>query len=144
MTNVSPGVVLGMLFLTLGDTNVDFSSQELYWKTYITKEAFPATKRIELVGKIEFLAAAFNPEHETYIVYVASLSSTPLVTSPDSTSLDVHPSWRPQISGLIAKKASTKIPDEYADFANVFSLDLASKLPKHIGINNYAIKLING
>ena len=32
-----------------------------------------------------------------------------------------------------------KVSAEYGDFANVFSLDLASKLPKHTGINDYSI-----
>ena len=32
----------------------------------------------------------------------------------------------------------------YVDFANVYFSDLASKFPKHTGINNYAIKLVDG
>ena len=72
------------------------------------------TRRIELVGKKEFAAAALDPEHETYVVYIASLSSTPLA------SLDVHPSREPQISGLIAEKALTKVSAEYSEFAGVF------------------------
>ena len=83
------------------------------------EEALPTTRRVELVGKKEFAAAALDPEHETFVVHVASLSSTPL---------DVHPSRRPQISGLIAKEAPTKVPDEYVDFADVFTPDLASEL----------------
>ena len=31
-----------------------------------------------------------------------------------------------------------------SDFADVFSLELAFKLPKHTGINDYAIKLVDG
>ena len=53
---------------------------------------------------------------------------------------DVHPSHKSQRAGLIAKKAPTKIPAEYADFA--FFSDLASKLPEHTGLNDYAIKLV--
>ena len=89
------------------------------------------------MGKKEFAAAALDPEHETYVVHVASLSSTPLA------SLDVYPSRRLQISGLIVKEAPTKVPAEYLDFADVFSPDLASELPKHIGINNHAIELVD-
>ena len=58
--------------------------------------------------------------------------------------LDVHPSRRPQVSGLIAEEAPTKVSAEYSDFADVFSLDLASKFPEHTGINDHAIKLVNG
>ena len=55
---------------------------------------------------------------------------------------DIHPSRRPQIGGLIAEEALTKVPVKYTDFANMFSLDLASKLPEHTGINNHAIELV--
>ena len=80
-----------------------------------------------------------DPKSETVVVYVASLSSNAL---PSSFPLDVHPFWRPQISGLIAKEASTKVPAKYSDFANVFSLNLVSELPEHTGINNHAIDLV--
>ena len=45
---------------------------------------------------------------------------------------------------MIAEKALTKVFAEYSDFADVFSLDLASELPEHTGINNYAIELFDG
>ena len=94
VANVSPEVVFRMPFLTLSCADVDFSGQELRWRTYTPEEALPTTRCIELVGKKEFASAALNPKHETYIVYVASLSST-LFTSLESTSLSVHPSRRP-------------------------------------------------
>ena len=97
------------------------------------------TRRIKLVGKKEFVAVALNPEYETYVIHVASLSSTPLVAS-----LDVHLSRKPQISGLIAKEAPTKVLAEYLDFADVFSLDLASELLEHTEINTHAIDLEEG
>ena len=50
--------------------------------------------------KKEFAAAALDPEHETFIVYVASLAS----------SAGVHPSRRPSIAGLIPEEAPTVIP----------------------------------
>ena len=80
------------------------------------------------MGKKEFAAAVLDPRHETFVVHITSLNFTPLD--------------RPQISGLIAKEAPTKVPAEYSDFADVFSPDLASKLPKHIEINDYAIELV--
>ena len=91
------------------------------------------------MGKKEFAAAALNLEHETYVVHVASLSSTPLVTS-----LNVHPSQEPQISGLITKEAPTKVPAKYLDFADDFFSDLATKLPKYTKINTYTIDLEEG
>ena len=88
--------------------------------------------------KEEFAAATLDSEYETYIVYVSSLSSTLLVA------FNVHISWRPWISGLIAKDAPTKVSAKYSDFTDVFSLVLASELSKHTGINDHAIELVDG
>ena len=136
VANVSLEVVFGMLFLTLSGVKIDFSGRELRWKTYTTEETLLITRHVELVGKKEFAAAALDPEYETYVVHIVSLSSTPLA------SLDVHPSWRPQISELIAKEAPRKVSAEYSDFTDIFSLDLVSELPKHTKINNHAIELV--
>ena len=92
------------------------------------------------MDKKEFAAKALDQEHETYIVHIGSVNSDLL---PSYSSLNVHPSRKPQISGLIAKEALTKISAKYSNFANVFSLDLASKLRKHTKINNHTIKLVN-
>ena len=100
MAGVSPEMVLGMAFLTLSGADVDFLGRELRWRTYTTQEAVLTTRRVKLVGRKEFAAAAFDPEHETFVVHVASLTS----------SADVHPSRRPQIAGLILEEAPTIIP----------------------------------
>ena len=92
------------------------------------------------MSKKKFATAALDPEYETFVVYVASLSS---VASPSSSPLDVHPFCKPQIASLITEEALTKVPDEYVDFADVFSLDLASKLPEHTGINDHSIELVD-
>ena len=105
------------------------------------KEAFPTIKRVKLVGKKEFAAVALDPESETFVVHIASLSSN---ASPSSSSLDVHPFRGPQISGMIAEEAPMKVPAEYSDFADVFFPDLASELPKYTEINNHAIELVEG
>ena len=91
----------------------------------------------------EFATAILDPESETFIIHIASFSSD---ASPSSSplELDVHHSRRPQVSGLIAEKAPTKVPTEYLDFADEFSPDLASELPKHTGNNNHAIELVDG
>ena len=128
--------LIGMLFLIFSSADIEFLDQELWWKTYTIEEALPTTRRVELVRKKVFAAAALNSEHETYIVHVVSLNSTPLVASLDSTpfNADIHPSRKPQIFGLIAKEAPTKVADEYANFADVFS---------HTGINKHAIQLVD-
>ena len=37
----------------------------------------------------------------------------------------------------------TKVSNKYVNFADVFFPDLASKLPEHTEINDYAIKLVD-
>ena len=144
VANVSLEVVFGMPFLTLSGTNIDFLGQKLRWRTYTIEKALLTTRRVELVRKEKFVAAALDPEHETYIIHIASLSFIPLVASFSSTLLNIYPFRRPQISDLIVEKTPTKVPDKYFDFADVFSSDLASKLPEHTGINDNTIELING
>ena len=100
----------------------------------------PTTRRVELVGKKEFAAVALDPDYKTYVVHVGFVN---FVALPSSSLLDVHPTCRPQIAGLIAEKAPTKVPVKYADFADVFSPDLASKLPEYTRINNHAIELVD-
>ena len=140
VANVSPEVVFGMLFLTLSGVDVDFLGRKLRWRTYSTEEALPTTKHVELVGKKEFATATFDPEHETYVVHVGLVGSDAL----PSSLLDVHPSCGPQVSGLIAEEAPTKVFAKYSDFADVFSPDLASELPKYTGINDHTIELVDG
>ena len=141
MANVSPEVVLGMFFLTLSRADVDFLGPKFWWKTYIIKKVLPTTRRVELVDKEEFVAAALDSEHEIYVVHVGLVSSDVLL---NSSPLDVYSSQKPQISGLITEEASIKVPAKYLDFADIFSPDLAFELPKHIGINDHAIELVDG
>ena len=75
MANVSSDVILEMFFLILSNANVDFPKKELWWRSYIIEKAFSTTKRAKLVEKKEFAAVAFDPEYETFIVYIASLES---------------------------------------------------------------------
>ena len=91
VTNVSPEVVFEIFFLTLIAADIDFLDWELYSKTYIIEEALPTIKRIQLVDPKEFAAIALNPEHETFIVHVASLSS---VVSFNSSPCDIHPFYK--------------------------------------------------
>ena len=140
VANVSLKIILGMLFFTLNSADTDFLSRKLGWRTYTTKEALLTTKRVELVGKKKFAAIALDLEHETYVIYVGSVVSIAL---PSPSPLDVHPFYRPQIAGLMAKKTLTKVHAKYLDFADVFFLDLASKLPRYTKINDHAIELVD-
>ncbi len=55
----------------------------------------------------------------------------------------MHPSKRVQIAHLKGDEAPSKVPSEYANFADVFSPKLAVKLSEYTGINNHAIKLVD-
>ena len=92
------------------------------------------------MGKKEFAAAMLNLKHETYIVYIGLVSS---VVLPSSSPLNIHPFYRLQIVGLIAKKAPMKVFVKYSDFADVFSPNLTSKLLEYIEINNHIIELVD-
>ena len=56
----------------------------------------------------------------------------------------VYPSWAPLLVALQQDKVPTKIPLEYADYADVFSSDLTIELPENTGINKHAIELVEG
>ncbi len=86
LADVSPDVVLGMPFLIMSNADVDFQARDLQWRSYTTGEVLPTTRRVELIGKKEFVAAALDPEYEAFVVHVAALS----VDSGD----EVHPSRR--------------------------------------------------
>ena len=132
MANVGLEVVLGMLFLTLSGADINFLDRDLQWRIYTTKEALLTTRRVELVGKKKFVAAALNPEHETFVVHIASFN---LVSG-------IHPDRKAQITSLLTKEV--KIPDKYSDFTDVFSKEEALVLPKHIELNEHAIDLKDG
>ena len=141
VANISLEIVFEMLFFTLSGSNVNFLGQELRWRIYTTEKTFPTIKYVELVDKKEFAAATLDPEYEIYVIHVRSVSSDAL---PIFSPFDVYPSQRSQISGLITEEAPTKVPAKYLDFTDLFSPDLASELPEHTRIKNYAIKLVDG
>ena len=126
-----------MLSFILSGANITFLDWKLRWKTYNTQKTFLITRRIELVEKKKFVITVLDLEHKIFIVHIASFSSIPL-------DADVHFSYKSQMAGLIAKKSFIKILAKYANFADIFFLDLISKLLKHTRINNYAIKLVDG
>ena len=135
LADIKLKMVLRMLFLTMSNADVDFQARNLQWRSYTTGDVLPTTRRVELIGKKEFVAAALDPEHEAFVFHVAALSVDP--------GDEVHPSRRAQIAHLKANEAPTKVPSEYADFADVFSSKLATELPEHTGINDHAIELVD-
>ena len=49
--NVSPDIVLGMLFLTLSNADVDFLRRDLWWRVYTIEKTISTTRCVKLVGK---------------------------------------------------------------------------------------------
>ena len=130
VANVNLEIVFRMLFLTLSSINIDFFDWKLCWRSYTTSEALPTTRYVKLVRKKDFPAAARDSEYDIFVVHIASLDSIPL---------NVYLFYRSQIASLIIKKTLTKVFTKYADFANIFSSDLISKLPKQTKINHHTI-----
>lgn len=133
MANIGLKNIFEILFFTLSSVDIGFLDWKLWQRTYTTQNVFSTTRRIKLVEKIEFAVVAFDLKYETFIVYVASLTGF----------ANVYSFCRCQISGFIIEKAFTKVFAKYGNFANLFSLDMASKLFKYTEINNYAIKLVD-
>ena len=102
VANVSPDVILGMLFLTLSSADVDFLKRDLWWRSYTIEKALPTTKQVKVDGKKEFAALVFDPGHETFVVHIASLESP-------SQEGDVYHSCRAQIAAIVTNKAPTSI-----------------------------------
>ena len=90
---------------------------------------------MELIGKKKFTAVALDLEYKTFVVHIIALSI--------DLSDEVHPLKRAQIAYLKLNEVCTKISNKYADFADVFLSKLIIKLPKHMEINDYSMKLID-
>ncbi len=135
LTDVSPDIVLGMSFLTMSNADIDFQARDLQWRFYTTRKVLSTTRQVELIRKKEFAAAALDPEHEVFVVQLVALS----VDLVD----EVHPSKKAQITHLKANEATTKVPSEYANFADVFTPKLAIELSEHNEINDHTIELVD-
>ncbi len=96
---------------------------------------FPTTRQVELIGKKEFAVAALDLEHKVFVLPIDALS----IDSDDKA----HSLRKAQIAYLKADEAPTEVSSEYADFTNIFSPKLTAELPKHTGINDYVIKLVD-
>ena len=90
---------------------------------------------MELIGKHEFAKAALDENSETFVVHVAAIEA------PEPA---VHPSRALLLAALQQDKALTETSLDYTDYTDVFSFDLAIKLPENTSINEHAIELVGG
>ncbi len=51
LADVRLDIVLGMLFLTISNPDVDFQARDLQWRSYTTGEVLLTTRQVELIGK---------------------------------------------------------------------------------------------
>ena len=63
-----------MLFLTFSKANIRFAERELVWRTYTAEKALSMTKRVEIIDKKKFAAAAFNANNKAFVVHGAALA----------------------------------------------------------------------
>ncbi len=135
LADVKPNIVLGMSFLTMSNADVDFQVQDLQLRSYTLGDILSIFKQVEQIRKKELVAVALDPKHEAFVDHVATLS----VDMSDK----MHPSRRVQIANVKVDEALTKVLSKYADFVDVFSPKLATKLPEHTEINDHAIKFVD-
>ncbi len=129
-------VVLEMPFLSFSNADVEFAELgKLTWRSYMATEALPTTNRVELIDKREFAKVAMDENSETFFVHMSAL---------DVAELLIHPFQEAQIAALQWDKAPTKIPAEYSDSVDVFSLDLAMEQLENTRMNELVIELIDG
>ena len=96
-------------------------------------KALPTNRRVEIINKREFAAAALNADNETFVVHVAAIA--------EPTTMPIHLSRQAQVATLMSEE--TGIPTEYSEFSNIFSSDSAAELSKHTRINDHSIDLLD-
>lgn len=88
-----------------------------------------------LIEKKKCIVTALKLKHKVFVIYIAALT----INSGD----EVHPLRKAQIAHLKAYEAFVKVSNKYANFANIFSPELAATLSKHMEINNHGIELVD-
>ncbi len=74
---------------------------------------FSTIKKVEWIGKKEFVISSFDPDYKVFIIYITTLNIYSDVSN------EVYSS-RAQIFYLKVNKALREVFSKYADFANIF------------------------
>ena len=89
-----------------------------------------------LEGK-KFAIITLDLEHKAFVIYIAALNTSFNIGDK------VHSLKKAQIAYLKVDKTPIKVFSKYIDFVNVFLLNFAIKLFKHISINDYTIEFVD-
>ena len=96
-------------------------------------ETLAIIKKIEIIDKKEFMAAALNVDDMTFIVLGVALVE-PII-------MPIYLSYQAQVVLLTSEEIG--ISAEYSNFSNIFSSDSAAELPEHTKINDQPINLLD-
>lgn len=70
LADISTDVILGIPFLTSSNADVRFSERQLFWRAYTEAEALLTTRRVEIIDRKEFAAAALNKDAYAFVMHV--------------------------------------------------------------------------
>lgn len=73
LINININVILGIIFFIYLDINVQFARKKLIEKNYMTVEALPTIKKLELINKKEFVIVVLNINIKIFVIYVLIL-----------------------------------------------------------------------
>lgn len=121
-----------MLFFSISNVDIQFAKiKKPIHRNHTAAMALVTIKKLELIDKKEYVASVLDKKAEIFVIHKAALLPT-----------NIYPSKKTQIKILIAKEISTQVLAEYLDYSDLFLLDLAIELSKHIRINNPTINCL--
>ena len=71
---MSIDIVWQLLFLILHNVKINYVSNHINWRLYITAKLLPTIRQVELIKTKEFTTAAFNLKDKVFIVHIGSIS----------------------------------------------------------------------
>lgn len=74
LADVKLGIVVGISFLILSNSNFDFQAWNLQSSSYIIVPVLSTTRRVKLIEKTKFTIAASNKEYKTLVIYIIAFS----------------------------------------------------------------------
>ena len=75
LAETSMKIVLGILFFTLSNADIQFAEKELTWRSYTIAKALLTIKSIKLIDKKEFAKVTLDEKSKTFVVHVVALEA---------------------------------------------------------------------